>query len=190
MKTSIRRTLIGLAGATVLVGSLAAFAQSGAGGSGPMGGMGGMGEMGGMMGGMGHHRHGPMNEADAAKWRERMTERVASRLQLDAAQKAKFSALAQAMAEQRKALMPASGDMKSQAKALLAGERFDRAGAQAMVEAKTRALQDKSPAVITAAGDFFDSLKPEQQQQVRDFLDRRGGHRGHRGGQGGEAKRG
>ena len=45
-----------------------------------------------------------------------------------------------------------------------------------MVEAKTRALQDKSPAVISAAGDFFDSLKPEQQQKVRDFM-AKGGRR-------------
>ncbi|EHR72627.1 P pilus assembly/Cpx signaling pathway, periplasmic inhibitor/zinc-resistance associated protein [Burkholderiales bacterium JOSHI_001] len=179
MKTSIRRTLIGLAGATVLVGSLAAFAQNG---PGAMGGE--MGGMGGMMGGMGHHRHGPMNEADAAKWRERMTDRVADKLQLDAAQKAKFATLTLAMAEQRKALMPEAGDMKAQAKALLAGPRFDRAGAQAMVDAKTRAIQDKSPAVIAAAGDFYDSLKPEQQQKVRDFLERRGGHHGPRDVQG------
>jgi protein CpxP len=34
--------------------------------------------------------------------------------------------------------------------------------------------------VIAAAADFFDNLRPEQQQKVRDFMERgrRWGHRG------------
>jgi hypothetical protein len=31
--------------------------------------------------------------------------------------------------------------------------------------------------VIAAFGDFYDSLRPEQQQKVRDFLQKRHGHR-------------
>lgn len=59
---------------------------------------------------------------------------------------------------------------------MLAGERFDRSRAQALVDAKTSALREASPAVITAAADFYDSLKPTQQEQVRSLL-AGGGHR-------------
>ena len=40
---------------------------------------------------------------------------------------------------------------------------------------KTAALNAKSPEVIAAAGDFYDSLNPTQQQKVRDFMQRRHG---------------
>jgi hypothetical protein len=43
------------------------------------------------------------------------------------------------------------------------------------MEEKTAALRGKSPEVIAAAGDFFDSLTPVQQQKVRDFMQRRHG---------------
>ena len=44
------------------------------------------------------------------------------------------------------------------------------------MEAKTAAVRGKSPEVIIAAADFFDSLSPEQQQQVREFMNKRRGH--------------
>jgi Spy/CpxP family protein refolding chaperone len=63
--------------------------------------------------------------------------------------------------------------------ALIAGPKFERERAQSLVTTKTDALRSKSPEVIAAAADFFDSLKPEQQQKVREFLNkRRGGWRG------------
>jgi Spy/CpxP family protein refolding chaperone len=166
MKTWMRRSLMVLGG-TVLLGGLAACGHGG---------------MGGGMGGMGHHGRGPMSEADSAQWRQRMTERVASELKLDAAQKAKLALLAEAMHAQRQALVANPGDLRGEVQALMAGPSFDHARAQAMVEAKTRAVQEKSPAVIAAAADFFDSLNPEQQQKVRDFMQRRGGRWGGRHG--------
>lgn len=154
MKTWMKRTLIGVFGATALLGGLAACS---------------------------HHMHAPwasagMSEADQARWRERMVERAGSKLDLDAAQKAKLSALADTLATQRKQVMGGGADPRAEFQALLAGERFDRARAQALVEAKTNALREASPAVIAAAADFYDSLKPAQQEQVRSLL-ARGGHR-------------
>jgi hypothetical protein len=43
------------------------------------------------------------------------------------------------------------------------------------VTEKTSALQLKSPEVIAALGDFYDSLNPTQQQKVRDFMARHHG---------------
>jgi Spy/CpxP family protein refolding chaperone len=152
MKTWIRRTLIGLTATTVLLGGLAACSH------GPRFG------------------HGPMTDADVAQLRERFIAKAGSKLDLDAAQKARLATLADALQAQRSALV-AGGEPRAELQALVAGTRFDRARAQALVEGKTAAVRDKAPAVVTAMADFFDSLNPAQQQKLRDML-ARGRHRG------------
>ena len=154
MKTWIKRTLIGVFGASALIGGLSACS---------------------------HRAHGPwgsttLSEADQVKWRAQMVERVGGRLELDAAQKARLAVLADTLAAQRKAVMGSSADPRTELQAMIAGERFDRSRAQALVETKTGALREASPAVIAAAADFYDSLDPAQQQKVRDVL-ARAGHR-------------
>jgi Spy/CpxP family protein refolding chaperone len=112
-----------------------------------------------------------MSEEDAAKAKARMVERVGSRLELDDAQKAKLGALADQLRAQRQALVGAT-DPRAEVQSLVAGSTFDRAKAKAFIEGKTQTIQTKSPELIAAVGDFYDSLKPEQQQKVRDFMSR------------------
>lgn len=155
MRPWIKRTLIGLFGATILVGGLSAC---------------------------GHHRGGgmhQMSEEDSAKMRTRMLERAGKELSLDEAQKARLATLADKLGEQRKALLPQGSNPRAEVQALVAGAKFDREKALAFVDAKTGALKSKSPEVITAAADFYDSLKPEQQLKVREFMAKRRGW-GHR----------
>lgn len=153
MKRWIKHTLIGLFGATVLFGGLAACSHR-------------------------SHHHGPMTEADAAKLRERFIDKASRELALDDAQKAKLGALADVIKAQRSALVGAT-DPRAEIQSLVAGAQFDRSKAQGLIEAKTTALRDKSPALVAAMGDFYDSLKPEQQQKVREFMAR--GRHGWRG---------
>ena len=156
MRPWIKRTLIGVFGASILLGGLAACS---------------------------HRMHGGwsnMTEAEQTKWRERMVDRASSKLDLDAAQKAKLTILADTLSAQRKVMVAGGGEALPAMKAVLAGPQFDRARAQALVDAKTAAAREASPAVIAAAADFYDSLKPEQQQKVRSYLER-GGHHGWRG---------
>lgn len=159
MKTWIKRSLIGLGATAVLLGGLAAC---------------------------GSRSHmtgwGNMNEADATQWREKMVTRAAGKLDLDAAQKQRLSTLGEALAAKRQALMPAGSPPRAEFQALISGSNFDRSKAQALVDAKTAAVQTNAPKVVAAAGDFFDSLKPAQQQQLRDLLAKGGrGRHGHRG---------
>lgn len=154
MKKWLKRTLVGVFGASVLFGGLAACSHRSHGGWG----------------------HEPRSEAEQAEWRAKMVERAASRLELDAAQKAKLAVLGDTLAAQRKVMMGDGTHPRAELSALVAGERFDRARASSFVEAKTAALRQASPAVIAAAADFYDSLSPAQQQKVRDML-ARGGHR-------------
>ena len=98
MKTWIKRTLIGLFGATILVGGLAAC---------------------------GHRHHGwggaQVSAEDAAKWRERLLERAGKELQLDEAQKQKLGVVFDKMREQRNALVGSTAEPAR--RAALAGQR-------------------------------------------------------------------
>ena len=88
-------------------------------------------------------------------------------------------ALADKLHEQRAAMMGQSKDPRAELQALVAGDKFDKARAQTLVSEKTAAIQARSPEVIAALADFYDSLNPAQQQKVREFMQRRRGwHRG------------
>jgi protein CpxP len=156
MRAWIRRTLIGVFGATVLLGGLTAC---------------------------GHQRGHAWNASpeQQAKHREHLLDRVSSKLDLSAEQKQKLNVLADKLTEQRNALRGKAGNSRDEVRALIAGDKFDRAKAQALVGQKTEAVQGKSPEVIAALGDFYDSLQPVQQAKVREFLERGGRHWWRRG---------
>ena len=46
---------------------------------------------------------------------------------------------------------------------------------QTLLEQKTQVVQGNGPKMIAALADFYDSLNPEQQKQVRDRMERRKG---------------
>lgn len=127
----------------------------------------------------GHHGWGPhsLSEEDATRMKGRMVERAADKLSLDSAQKTKLNTLADQLQAQRLALMAGSHPPGAELAALLQSPTFDRQKAQALVDSKTATVKNASPALIAAFGDFYDSLKPAQQQKLRQFMDRRGhGH--------------
>ena len=157
MKSWIKKSLIGLFGASILVGGLTACS------------------------GGHHHRHSPMDAERMAEVRGKVMERIGSKLDLNEAQKQKLATLADKLQAQRAALVGKAGDPRAEVQALVAGEKFDRARAQALIDEKLRAVQTGSPEVLTAMADFYDSLNPEQQQKVRDFMQRRRGWMGRHG---------
>lgn len=151
MKTWIRRSLIGLFGVSILVGGLAACG----------------------------HRHpawggAPISAEDAAQWRERLLERAGKELQLDDAQTQRLGVVFDRLREQRNAVVGSTANPRVELRALIGGERFDSARAQALVDEKTNAIRAGSPQAIAALADFYDSLKPEQQRKLREFMDKRG----------------
>jgi len=151
-KNWLKRTLVGVAASAALVGSLAVYAQ-----------------------GPGFHG-GPPSAQDIAAHQAEMLAHIGKRLNLDANQSAKLQALATLLQTQRAAAKAGGTDPHQRIQALIAGNTFDRAGAQLLVNQKVAQIQANTPALITAAGDFFDSLNATQQQQVRDFVAHRHGH--------------
>lgn len=151
MRPWIKRTLYGLFGATIIIGGVAACGSR-------------------------HDYHGWNASAeDQARFRGKMIERVSDKLELNADQKARLGVLADRLQEQRQALKGKATNPRAEVEALVAGDKFDRVRAQALVVEKAAAITGKSPEVIAAAGDFYDSLNPEQQAKVRSFMQKRGG---------------
>ncbi len=114
---------------------------------------------------------------DAARQREQFTTRITRDLNLDATQQTRLAALADALDRQRQqheALRPVRTAAPDAQGPLhwIRGTSFDRAAAQADLEARIAALKTAEPAVIQATADFYDSLKPAQQDQVRTALNR------------------
>lgn len=149
MRPWIKRTLIGLFGASVVLGGLTACGHRYA-----------------------HERFSNMTTEEQAEMRRKMVDRVASRLDLNADQKQRLDALAVKLNEQRLALRGGT-DPRAEVRSLVAGDKFDRAKAQSLVSGKVQAVTTGSPEVIAAFGDFYDSLNPTQQGKVRDFLEHR-----------------
>jgi Spy/CpxP family protein refolding chaperone len=154
----LRRSLFAMAGAVVVLSSLASASHAMA---------------------RPPHDMAAMSTEDMARMRQHMLDRATRELSLDEAQKQRLATLLDKMAAQRSAVMGGpQDDPRAKTRALLAGSTFDRAGAQALVDQKTGAMRSAAPELISAFGDFFDGLKPEQQQKVRVWMDKRGGRHG------------
>ena len=145
MNTWLKRTLISAATSAALIGSIAAYSHG-----------------------------GPMSAEDMASREARMLEHISKSLDLDAGQQAKLQTLTTQLHTQRDR-MTAGGSLHDRFKSLVAGNTFDRAGAQALLDEKVAQLRTSGPAMIGVAGDFYDSLRPDQQQKVRDFMARHHG---------------
>ena len=148
MKPWIKRTLIGLTSVTVLLGGLAACGHRG------------------------DHARGWSDER-ITEVRGKVIEKVSSKLDLNTDQKAKLGVLADQMIASRKAFR-GNSDPRTDIQALIAGDKFDRSRAQQLLDQKLQAAQGNGPQMLAAFGDFYDSLNPEQQKQVRERLERRG----------------
>jgi Spy/CpxP family protein refolding chaperone len=150
MKRWIKRSLFALFGVSVLVAGLTAC---------------------------GHRSHefgAKLSAEEYAQKRTKIVDRVASKLDLNEDQKKRLATLGDKVYEQRTALIGQTTDPRAEMKALVAADKFDRTRAQTLITEKTTALQSKSPEVIAALADFYDSLNPAQQQKVRDYMDGRG----------------
>lgn len=156
MKTWIKRTLIGLAASATLLGGFAAYAHRE------------------------HSRHfgwKAISAAEAAPLQGRVIERAAGKLDLDAAQKAKLATLTERLREARNAMVASSADPREEFKAAIAGASFDRGRVNTLVQAQLATAGAQGPALINAAADFYDSLRPAQQAELREMLDRGRQHR-------------
>jgi protein CpxP len=144
-KTWLKRTLLGVAVSTALLGGIAAYSAEGGG-----------------------FHHGPPTPEQMAQHEAMMLAHIGKKLNLDANQAAKLKVLGDLMIAQH--APPAAGaDPHAAMKALIAGNTFDRAGATQLMNQHVAKMQANGPAMISATGDFYDNLNATQQQEVRDL---------------------
>lgn len=130
MKTWIKRSLIGLATATVVLGSITACGTRGD-----------------------HAR--TWSDERITEMRGKAVDKISDKLTLNSAQKQKLGVLADEMIASRKAIKGDSADPRTELKALVAGDKFDRTKAQTLLDQKTQAVQGNGPKVLAAFGDFL-----------------------------------
>jgi Spy/CpxP family protein refolding chaperone len=116
-----------------------------------------------------------MTQAQFVQQRDKIVDRAASKLDLNAEQKKLLAAVGDKVFEQRKAMIGQTTDPRAELKSLVAGPKFDTAKAQTLITDKTTVMQAKSPETLAALAAFYDSLNVTQQQKVRDLMD---GHHG------------
>jgi Spy/CpxP family protein refolding chaperone len=124
-----------------------------------------------MGGKRGCNGQGSMTPEQLAQRRDRMVDRAADKLQLNAEQKPLLATLLDAMFAQRQAMVGQNTDMRAEFRSWFTGSSFDAARAQALINDKAGVLQSKSPEVVAALAAFFDGLNPAQQQKVRNFME-------------------
>jgi protein CpxP len=151
MKPWIKRSLLAFTGISIALGGLAAC------------------------GTRGHHERGPMSAEKMAEVRDKVIDRITSKLDLNAAQQQKLNVLADKVQAQRAAFIGQTADPRAELRSLVSAEKFDRARALSLLDEKTRVLQVSSPEVINALADFYDSLNPTQQAEVRERMAQRKG---------------
>lgn len=127
----------------------------------------------------GHHRShdwgNTLSQEQFMERRDKMVDRAASKLDLNADQKKLLTVVGDKVFEQRQALIGTTKDPRAELQSLIAGPKFDATKAQALINEKSGALQTKSPEVVAALAAFYDSLNPTQQQKVRDLMEGRHG---------------
>ena len=151
MKPWIKRSLMAFTGISIAIGGMTAC------------------------GTRGHHERGPMSAEKIAEVRGKVVNRITSKLDLNAEQQQKLNVLADKVQAQRTALIGQTTNPRGEMQALVAGEKFDRARALSLLDEKTRVVQVSSPEVINAMADFYDSLNPTQQAEVRERMGQRKG---------------
>ena len=98
MKPWIKKTLMGIFGASIAVGGLTACSS-------------------------GHHQRGPMTAEKMAEVRGKMVDRVSSKLDLNEVQKTKLNALADQLEAQRAAFIGKTADPRAEVQAIVAGDK-------------------------------------------------------------------
>ena len=164
MKTWLKRTLLGVAVSTALLGSLAAYSQ-----------------------GVGFH-HGPPSPEQMAQHEAMMLAHIGKKLNLDANQAAKLKALADLMHGEH--APPAAGtDPHAAMTALIAGNTFDRAGAQAAGQQARRQDPGQQPRADHRRRRLLRQPQRHAAAQVREFAAKHHGFFGLGGfGPGGDAR--
>jgi len=126
---------------------------------------------------VGKHGDWHMSAAEKAEF---VGDRVAGKLDLDAAQRQNLDSLTGLVAGIMNEAANRRQENYTELSKLLETETFDQSRALELVQSKTSLVNEKAPQVIASLAIFLDSLNAEQKQQLQEIIEHRSGHRHHR----------
>ena len=105
---------------------------------------------------------------------------ISDELNLDSTQHQALSVFKDHLITSRKNFHKEMDQLHQDANTVLTADVFDRARALELVDSRTAMINAAAPELVSALGDFLDSLNPEQKTKVSDFIEKRIQHKRHR----------
>ena len=111
------------------------------------------------------------NRGTPAERGERMVEKVTEELELTATQQDRLSEVKNEFLDMRKTMQSNREQTKTDIQALLKQPTLDRNKANSIVNQHIETIHSRSPAIIDAIGNFYDSLDDTQRAELREFIE-------------------
>ena len=102
---------------------------------------------------------------------ERMVEKVTEELELTATQQGRLSEVKKEFLDMRKTMQSNREQTKTDIQAMLKQPTLDRNKANSIVNQHIETIHSRSPAIIDAIGNFYDSLDNTQRAELREFIE-------------------
>lgn len=121
--------------------------------------------------GCNHHRgwHHGGNPEKRAEW---MADKVADKLDLNDAQKAKFKDVQDAMLSARKEMRAGRKDLHKELITMVKGPELDQARITTVVNERKAIFEKHLPVVVGKLAEFHKSLSDEQKAEAAEFLEK------------------
>lgn len=113
------------------------------------------------------HFHDP---EERSAW---IMEKITHELELTAPQQEKLEVVKVEIMTARKDMHQDRKQTKNDVLEMLGQPSMDRSRVQMMVDQRLDAMRNHAPQVINALGDFYDSLSPEQQLELREHVEQK-----------------
>ena len=114
---------------------------------------------------VGCHRYTPEERG------EMVVEKITQELVLNETQQSNLSAIKTELLELRKSMKDQRDQTKTDIQAMLEQPTLDRNQLNAIVNQYVNTVQSRSPVIIDAIGNFYDSLDDTQRAEVKAFID-------------------
>lgn len=111
-----------------------------------------------------HHYKTP---EERASW---MVDKISDKLDLNDKQKAKLEVVKTEMLKLRKQFDGDRTKTHKQMQEIVSKSTLDRDALLNMINTRTQAVSSNAPQIVAAIGDFYDSLNPQQQAQIREKM--------------------
>jgi Spy/CpxP family protein refolding chaperone len=117
--------------------------------------------------------HHGMHYGSAEERGEWMAQKVSKELELNDLQQTRLAELKDELLDLRTSLRSDREQMRTEVLAMLQQPTLDRNKANAMVSEQVATINSRSPMIIDAIANFYDSLDDAQRAELRDFIQRK-----------------